>query len=366
MDFLPTLWFILIAVLWIGYLFLEGFDLGVGMLMKTFARDEKERRLLLNTVGPVWDGNEVWLITAGGATFAAFPFWYASLFSALYIPLVFVLLGLIFRAVAFEYRGKVHSDSWRAAWDAAIALGSFVAAFGIGAMLALTTTGLPLNANGDRVGGPFAWFTWYAVVGGMAVVGFALIHASAFLALKTDGEIRHRARRVVSRWLPLGLAPLAIWVIAVAWQNGKWFSWPLIAVAVVAAVGAWAANRVGREGYSFLAMGVFLLAGSAAIFSAVYPVVLPSTLDPTWNLTVENASSSSYTLSLMSIVAAVGLPMVLAYQAWTYWIFRKRISVAHLPAPIDFAPAIGGSAAGTDVVDNANKTVATATKAGRD
>lgn len=341
MDFLPTLWFILIAVLWTGYLFLEGFDLGVGMLMKTFARDEKERRLLLNTVGPVWDGNEVWLITAGGATFAAFPFWYASLFSALYIPLVFVLLALIFRAVAFEYRGKIHRDSWRRVWDWAIAVGSFVAAFGIGAMLALTTTGLPLNENGDRVGGPFAWFTWYAVLGGLALVGFCLIQAAAFLALKTDGDVRHRARRVVSRWLPVCLLPLAGWVIAVALMNGKWFSWVLIAVAVLAAVVGWLANGKGREGISFLALGTFLILGSTAIFSAAFPVVLPSTLNPEWNLTVTNASSSAYTLTLMTIVAAVGVPLVLAYQAWTYWIFRKRISVAHLPEPHDFDPAVG-------------------------
>ncbi|ALV47510.1 cytochrome C oxidase assembly protein [Arthrobacter alpinus] len=341
MDFLPTLWFILIAVLWAGYLFLEGFDLGVGILMKTFARDEKERRLLLNTVGPVWDGNEVWLITAAGAMFAAFPFWYASLFSALYIPLVFVLLGLIFRAVSFEYRGKVHSHAWRTVCDWAIALGSTVAAFGIGAMLALTTTGLPLNENGDRVGGPFAWFSGYAILGGLAVVGFAVVHSAAFVALKTDGEVRHRARRLVGRWLPVGLLPMAVWAIAVAAENGKWFSWLLIAVAVVAAIVSWVASRAGREGFSFLSMGGFLLAGVAAIFSAVYPVVLPSTLNPLWNLTVENASSSSYTLGLMSIVAAVGVPLVLAYQAWTYWIFRKRISVTHLPEPHSFAPAVG-------------------------
>lgn len=352
MDFLPTLWFILIAVLWTGYLFLEGFDLGVGMLMKTFARDEKERRLLLNTVGPVWDGNEVWLITAGAATFAAFPFWYASLFSALYIPLVFVLLALIFRAVAFEYRGKIHSDRWRTTWDWAIAVGSLLAAFGVGTMLALTTTGLPLNANGDRVGGPFAWFSWYAVLGGLALVGFALIHAAAFIALKADGDVRHRARRLVGRWLPVGLLPMALWAIAVAAENGKWFSWLLIAVAVVAAISSWVASRAGREGFSFLAMGAFLLAGVASIFSAVYPVVLPSTLDPVWNLTVENASSSNYTLGLMSIVAAIGLPLVLAYQAWTYWIFRKRISVTHLPEPHDFAPAVGPAHAAESVAVN--------------
>jgi cytochrome d ubiquinol oxidase subunit II len=183
MELLPTIWFIAIAVLWTGYLFLEGFDLGVGMLMKAFARNNTERRVLLNTIGPVWDGNEVWLLTAGGATFAAFPLWYASLFSALYLPLLVVLVALIFRAVAFEYRGKVDTDRWRARWDWAIALGSFFAAFGVGAALALTTTGLPLNANGDREGGPFAWFSGYAVLGGLAVVGFSLVHALAFLAL---------------------------------------------------------------------------------------------------------------------------------------------------------------------------------------
>src|SRR6476660_9877920 len=205
MELLPTIWFIAIAVLWTGYLFLEGFDLGVGMLMKGFARNNTERRVLLNTIGPVWDGNEVWLLTAGGATFAAFPLWYASLFSALYLPLLLVLVALIFRAVAFEYRGKVDTPQWRARWDWAIVLGSLVAAFGVGAALALTTTGLPLNANGDREGGPFAWFSAYAVLGGLAVVGFSLLHALAFLALKTDGDVRHRA--AVVRAAAAGAAP---------------------------------------------------------------------------------------------------------------------------------------------------------------
>ena len=209
MELLPTIWFIAIAVLWTGYLFLEGFDLGVGMLMKIFARNNTERRVLLNTIGPVWDGNEVWLLTAGGATFAAFPFWYASLFSALYLPLLLVLVALIFRAVAFEYRGKVDTDRWRNTWDWAIAVGSFLAAFGVGAALGLTTTGLPLDANGDRDGGPFAWFSWYAVLGGLAVVCFALLHALAFLALKTDGDVRHRARQWFVRLLPVLLLPMA-------------------------------------------------------------------------------------------------------------------------------------------------------------
>ena len=331
MDFLPTLWFILIAVLWIGYLFLEGFDLGVGMLMKTFARNDKQRRVLLNTVGPVWDGNEVWLLTAGGATFAAFPYWYASLFSALYIPLVLVLIALIFRAVSFEYRGKAHTLAARNFWDWAICLGSFVAAFGIGAMLALSTTGLPLNANGDRVGGAFAWFNMYAVLGGLGVVAFCLIHALAFLTLKTDGEIRVRARKLLGRWLPVALLPLAGWAIAVVVLNRSGIALVPLALAVVALVVAWLSALKHREGRAFIGLGLFLVMGVATIFMAAYPNVLPSTIDAAYNLTVSNASSTPYTLKLMSIVAAFGVPLVLAYQGWTYWVFRKRITESHIP-----------------------------------
>ena len=236
MDTLPTIWFIAISILWIGYLFLEGFDLGVGMHMLLTARNDTDRRVMLNTIGPVWDGNEVWLVTAGAATFAAFPFWYASLFSALYIPLTVVLLGLIFRAVAIEYRGKGHSDRWKHNWDLALGVGSFIVAFGIGALLALTTTGLPLDANGDRVGGPFSWFTGYAVLGGFAVVGFCLVHAATFLALKSDGAVRVAARRWFTRWSPIALLPLAGWVIAVQLRQGNPATWSLVVIAVVAAV----------------------------------------------------------------------------------------------------------------------------------
>lgn len=331
MDTLPTIWFILIGVLWTGYLFLEGFDLGVGMHMKLLARDDRERRVLLNTIGPVWDGNEVWLLTAGGATFAAFPMWYASLFSALFLPLLLVLAGLIFRAVSIEYRGKVDSDRWRARWDWAMALGSFTAAFGIGAGLALTTTGLPINENGDRTGGAFAWLNGYAVLGGLAVVGFALIHAGMFIMLKTDGDIRHRARAFVIKALPVLLLPIVAWVLVVQFKNNDFFTWPLIALAVIAVVTAWSMARIEREQAAFLALGLFLFAGVATIFIAVYPVVLPSTHDSAWDLTVSNASSSDYTLKLMTIVAAFGVPLVLAYQTWTYWVFRKRISTANIP-----------------------------------
>ncbi|MER1996596.1 MAG: cytochrome d ubiquinol oxidase subunit II [Arthrobacter sp.] len=329
---LTTFWFIVIAFLWVGYLFLEGFDLGVGMLMKLFARNEKERRVLLNTIGPVWDGNEVWLITAGAMTFAAFPYWYAALFSALYLPLTLVLLGLILRAVSIEYRGKHDSDRWRSRWDWAMALGSFVSAFGVGAALALTSTGLPLNENGDRVGGAFAWLTPWAVLGGLAVVGFALVHACAFLMLKTDGEIRARARRAVVRWLPLGVLPLAVWAIGVQFTSGELMSLIPLAVAVVALVVAWLMAFRGREALSFASLGVFLLFGAVSIFAAMYPVVLPSTLDAAWNLTIENASSSPYTLKVMTWVSVFGLPIVLLYQGWTYWVFRKRVTTGSIPA----------------------------------
>lgn len=365
MELLPTVWFVAIAVLWTGYLFLEGFDLGVGMLMKLFARNNTDRRVLLNTIGPVWDGNEVWLLTAAGATFAAFPLWYASLFSALYLPLLIVLVALIFRAVAFEYRGKVNTVRWRTVWDWAIAVGSFTAAFGIGAALALTTTGLPLDANGDRHGGPFAWFSGYAVLGGFAVVAFALVHALAFLALKTDGEVRHRARRWFVRLSPIALLPLLAWMVAVQLLSGKPWTWILVVLGVLAAAGAWVLARNGVEGKAFGALGAFLVCATASIFGAAFPVVIPSTLDPAFNLTISNASSSAYTLGLMSIVAAIGLPLVITYQAWTYWVFRRRVSAAHIPAAHGFLPAIAakvlvgnsasGGAAAKGAPDNPNE-----------
>ncbi|WP_413454587.1 cytochrome d ubiquinol oxidase subunit II [Glutamicibacter sp. FR1] len=331
MDWLPTLWFVVIALLWCGYLFLEGFDLGVGMLIGLGRSTEKRKRLLLNTIGPVWDGNEVWLLTAGGATFAAFPHWYASLFSALYIPLTIVLVALIFRAVAIEYRGKAITAATRKAWDLALGLGSLVAAFGVGAMLALTTLGLPLNENGDRIGGAFAWLNWHAILGGVAVVAFCWIHALAFLRLKTDGAVRHEAGKLVGRWLPVAILPLVAWALLVLLGNDSGIAWAVMGLAVIALAVSMISGRAGREGVSFIALGVTLLAGVAAIFTAAYPVVLPSTIDPAFDLTVANASSTAYTLKLMSIVAAFGVPMVLAYQAWSYWVFRKRLREEHIP-----------------------------------
>lgn len=340
MDIFPTLWFIALAVLWIGFLLLEGFDFGVGMHLLVRARNEDERRVMLNTIGPVWDGNEVWLLVAGAGTFAAFPFWYAALFSTLYVPLVLVLLGLIFRAVAIEYRGKGASARWRRGWDWAIGLGSFLSAFGIGAGLALTTTGLPIDANGDRVGGPFVWLTPIAVLGGLAVVGFCLVHAATFLALKTDGPVRERAGRDVVRMAPVALLPLVGWVLVVQVQTGEVYTWAAVVLAAAAAIGGWVAARRRREGWAFLGFAAFLVLGGASIFAAVYPVVLPSTVDHAFDLTVSNASSGGYTLGVMTVVTAVALPVVLLYQAWSYWVFRRRIAAHHLPVAHEATPAI--------------------------
>lgn len=333
---LPTIWFAVVGFFWIGYIILDGFDLGVGMLMsRLFAKNEKERRLLLNTIGPVWDGNEVWLVTAGAATFAAFPLWYASLFSALYIPLTLTLLALIFRAVGIEYRGKKDSARWIAGWNLAISLGSLVIAFMIGALLALTSTGLPLNANGDRVGGAFAWATPAVLMGGLAMVGLSLVMGLAFVALKTDGEIRHRARTLLLRLLPLLLLPVTGWVLYLQFTAGKALSWAFTAVAAIAAVGAWTLLKAGYEGKGFAALASFTVLGISAIFLALYPNVLPSTLNEAHHLTISSASSSDYTLTVMSWVAIFGVPILLIYQSWTYWVFRQRLTVDHIPTAHD-------------------------------
>lgn len=340
MDALPTVWFILIALLWVGYLLLEGFDLGVGMHMLVSARTENRRRVMLNTIGPVWDGNEVWLITAGAAIFAAFPYWYASLISTLYIPVTVLLVGLIFRAVGIEYRGKGASRAWSLFWERAIGVASFVVAFIVGALLALTTTGLPLDANGDRVGGPFVWLTWPAILGGMAVVGFCLVHSATFLGLKTDGAVRVTMRAFVVRWAPLALLPIASWVIVIQLRDGTLVTWLLVPLAIVAAVYGWWHARASREGRAFIGFAVFLVLGAAAIFGAVYPVVLPSTLGAANDLTISNAASAPYTLQVMSVVAAFGLPLVIVYQSWSYWVFRKRIAEVHLPETHVVLPAV--------------------------
>jgi cytochrome d ubiquinol oxidase subunit II len=341
MEPLPVVWFIAIAVLWIGYLLLEGFDLGVGMHMVFSTRSERARRVMLNTIGAVWDGNEVWLITAGAAMFAAFPAWYASLFSTLYVPLTIALVGLIVRAVGIEYRGKIHTERWRTFWTWMIGLGSLIVAFCIGAALALTSTGLPIDANGDRVGGPFVWVTLPAVLGGLAVVGFALLHSATFLGLKADGPVRERAGRFAARWAPVCIAPAAVWAIWVqVVHGGSVLAWAFIVLAVLAAVYGWRAALRRFEGRAFIGFAGFGLFGAAGIFAGMFPLLLPSTVDAAFDLTVWNAANGPYTLGVMTVVAAVSLPVILLYQAWSYWIFRKRVTPGMIPEVHIVLPAV--------------------------
>ncbi len=322
---METFWFVAIAVLWLGYLFLEGFDFGVGMLLRILGRTEGDRRALMTTIGPVWDGNEVWLIVAAGATFAAFPGWYAGLFSAGYLPLLLVLLALIGRGVAIEYRGKIDTDRWRAVWDGVIAGGSLVATLGVGLLLSWNVLGLPLDVNGNRVGSPFAALRWDTALGALAITGFALVHGAAFVALKTDGLLRHRARRLALSLLPVGLAPLLMLALVVQLRSDSEWTWLALFAVLVAAVGAWLRLADGREGQAFALLGVVIGASVLALFGSLYPNVLPSTVDPAYSLSIADTASSPYTLTVMTWVAAFGAPAVLVYQGWTYWVFRKRV-----------------------------------------
>lgn len=328
---LATLWFLMIALLWLGYLFLEGFDFGVGMLLPVLGRDETERRVMVNTIGPVWDGNEVWLLVAGGAMFAAFPGWYASLLSAAHLPFLLFLLALIGRGVAFEYRGKVDSVRWRRTWDRVIVLGSWVATLGVGVVLTTNVIGLPIDANGDRVGGPLAMIQWESLLGAAAVAGYALMHGAVYLALKTEGEIRERARNFALKVGPPALVPLVALLLILQFRHGTVFTWAVVSIVLVAAVLAWLRLVVEREGQAFALMGVAVTGTVMTFFSTLYPNVVPSTVDPAFSLTIAGTASSPYTLTVMSWVALFGTPAVLVYQGWTYWVFRRRIGTRHIP-----------------------------------
>ncbi|MFI9330545.1 cytochrome d ubiquinol oxidase subunit II [Kitasatospora sp. NPDC052868] len=328
---LHDVWFILIAVLWIGYFFLEGFDFGIGILTKPLARSTAERRVLINTIGPVWDGNEVWLLTAGGATFAAFPDWYATLFSGFYIPLLVILVCLIVRGVAFEYRAKRSEARWQRNWEEAIFWTSLLPAFLWGVAFANIVRGVAIDGQKNYVGGFWELLNPYALLGGLVTLSLFTFHGAVFAALKTVGDIRDRARRMA---LQLGLAAAVLALVFLVWtqaDSGNGWSLAALVTAVAALLGALVATRLGREGWAFILSGATIAAAVAMLFLALFPDVMPSTIDPDWSLTVSNAASSPYTLKLMTIVAAVFTPLVLLYQGWTYWVFRKRIGVQHIP-----------------------------------
>ncbi|MGW0737412.1 cytochrome d ubiquinol oxidase subunit II [Streptomyces sp. NPDC002851] len=327
---LHDIWFVLIAVLWIGYFFLEGFDFGVGILTKLLARDRTERRVLINTIGPVWDGNEVWLLTAGGATFAAFPEWYATLFSGFYLPLLLILVCLIVRGVAFEYRHKRDEDRWQTNWEHAIFWTSLLPALLWGVAFGNITRGVKIDQDLEYVGTFWDLLNPYAILGGLVTLSLFTFHGAVFVALKTTGDIRMRARKLA---LTLGLVTAVLALGFLIWtQADKGNGTSLIAmlVAALALVGAIGAIKAGREGWSFALSGVTIAAAVAMLFLTLFPNVMPSSLNEAWSLTVTNASSSPYTLKIMTWCAGIATPIVLLYQGWTYWVFRKRIGTQHI------------------------------------
>jgi len=327
---LTTIWFCLIAVLWIGYFALEGFDFGVGILLPVLGRTEPERRVLINTIGPVWDGNEVWVLVAGGATFAAFPEWYATLFSGFYLPLLLILVALIGRGVAFEYRAKRNDVRWRAAWDKAIFFGSLLPAFLWGVAFANILRGVPIDADKEYVGGVFNLLNPYALLGGVMTLLLFTAHGAMFVSLKTDGDIRRHARSLAGG---IGLAAAAVAVAFLSWTQyltGNIGSAVLfVGAAVTLLAGLFAIER-HREGWGFVGTFATIVLGVAGLFVALFPDVMPTSLADGASLTTTTAAATQYTLKIMTVVAVIFTPVVLMYQGWTYWVFRKRIAVHHI------------------------------------
>ena len=330
---LNAFWFILITILFIGYFFLEGFDYGVGMLLPFLGKNDEERRAIVASIGPFWDGNEVWLLTAGGAIFAAFPNWYATLFSGFYLALVLMLVALIVRGVAFEFRNRDERPAWRAFWDWMIFIGSALPGFLWGVAISNIIEGVPIDAHMNYVGGFWNLLNPYALLGGLAFVALFILHGSIFLNLKLEGELLERAHRAASRfWLPSVVLVLLYVLIGyfVTDVFGRLGVDPGIAAlgagAALLSAGWFVSAR--RSGWAFLMTGLTIALSTLAIFQGLFPRVMISSLNPAWNLTVYNASSSPYTLTVMSWLALGFVPVVLVYQAWNYWVFRKRLGKA--------------------------------------
>ncbi len=329
-EFLQILWFILIAILWIGFFFLEGFDFGVGMLLPFIGKKDIERRAIINAIGPTWDGNEVWLLTAGGATFAAFPHWYATMFSGFYLALFLLLVGLIIRGISFEYRSKDANPKWRHTFDWMIAVGSFLAALLLGAAFANLARGVPIDENMMFTGNLFTLLNPYGLLGGVTTVAIFLLHGANFLGLKLEGELKDRADDWAKKiWVAAAILYVLLAVftyISGYWQRGMVNPGivPIGALAALLVAGYFINQR--RDGWSFIMVALNIVLTQVAFFSMTFPNVMISSTNPAWSLTIYNASSSQYTLTVMSIVALIFVPIVLAYQGWTYWMFRKRIT----------------------------------------
>jgi cytochrome d ubiquinol oxidase subunit II len=337
---LPEFWFVLIAFMFVSYFVLEGFDFGVGALLPVLGGDDTGRRVMINTIGPVWDANETWLVLAAGAMFAAFPYWYASGFSAFYLPLLVILAGLIVRGVAFEFRGKVDDPHWRARWDVCIVVGSILTPFLWGVFFANLVHGLPLNDNGDYIGTVTALFSPFAVLGGLVVLAMFLTHGAIFISLRTRGGIRHDASELAGK---LGLVAAVLAALFLGWtisSRGDAVDTVLAAIVVAALAAALVANRNGSEGLAFGLTALSILMLVATYFAVLYPNVMPSTIDPAYSLTIANASSTTYTLKVMSWTAVLIVPFVLAYQAWSYWVFRNRLTRDSIPSTPQHGAAV--------------------------
>ena len=324
---LVPFWFILIAVLWTGFFILEGFDFGVGMLHSAVGRNDAERRAAINTIGPLWDGNEVWLIVAGAAMFAAVPGWYATMFSAFNLALVLLLASLIARGLSFEYRGKRDSLRWRRTWDVLLTVSSVLAPLIIGIALGGILEGLPINSAQNYTGSFWDLFQPYGIFTGVTLVLICALHGATFLSLKTTGDMYERSRRLARRIAPVTTAAVigfAIWT-HVAHSN-TFFLNPIELLAVLAVLAALWLVYEQRDGFSFAATTVTMASAIVAIFVGLYPNVMVSSTAAANNLTAANTASPAYPLKVMSIVAIILLPVVLIYQAWTYYVFRRRVN----------------------------------------
>lgn len=326
---LNILWFILITVLFAGFFFFEGFDYGVGILLPFLGKNDTERRMIINTIGPVWDGNEVWLITAGGAMIAAFPHWYATLFSGFYLALFLILVALIVRGVAFEFRSSDRSPRWRALWDRMIFLGSTLSALLWGVAVMNLLRGVPIDSKMHYVGGFFDLLSPYAILGGVTTLLLFTLHGALYITLKTEGELADRARRVAQK---VGLLTILVALILAGMTYVQTDLFASIGAGITLLLSALALLITvifipkGKGGRAFIASSLTVLLITASIFWGLFPRVMVSSLKPEWSLTIYNASSSPYTLKIMTIIALTMVPIVLAYQGWTYWVFRKRVT----------------------------------------
>jgi cytochrome d ubiquinol oxidase subunit II len=333
---LNTLWFVLIGVLFTGFFVLEGFDYGVGILLPFVGKDDGERRRIINTIGPVWDGNEVWILTGGGAIFAAFPHWYATLFSGFYLALFLMLAALIVRGVAFEFRSKDKHPAWRATWDWMIFVGSLIPALLWGVALGNLLKGVPIDQTKTFTGGFFDLLNPYTLVAGLVTLTVFVTHGAVFLNLKSTDPIRSRALATTKRVGPVATVLVFLFVVGTYYWTDAFSRLglnpglvPLLALGSLLAAGALIHRE--RMGWAFVMTCLTLVFSVATIFMSLYPRVMVSSLSPEWSLTIYNASSTPYTLTVMSLVALVFVPLVLAYQGWTYWVFRHRITAeSHL------------------------------------